>query len=621
MQNFCRAGEDVFKYYIDYLDREETHRNNAIQTYNLYHDYMGNPLKTTGLFTQEKDTISFAEKKELKDLFQQAQDNGSVMWQTVISFDNRWLEKNGLYDSEKGFIDERKLKEVARMSINRLLEKEGLELAVWSAAIHYNTDNIHVHVATVEPNPTRQLTKYQGQWEVKGKFKQRNLEECKSCVVNEIMQTREMNILINRIIRKDIVKAKEERKLAEDKDIRKKFLTLYENLPSVSKNLINYNNSIMSAQRGLIDEISFMYLEKYHAKEYQEFKEIINRQSDLYSEAYGVGKTDRSYAEGKMADLLERLGNAILKEVKGYENKINKQVSFYQRSITNSNMVKLDDTLVKEDTVISESEKEKASLDLTPPTELKVYSADIQTEIEKMEEFWKGGKQSKGWQHKDKAITHEEKKKQEEYKENFDQLKELRTQLNPQKGEELDIDKIESAAAKENELAEYQLGKTYLNKELEAFDLQKGILHMDKAMNHGNQQAKYALGCEYLEPESAAYDKEKGLRYINEMAEEGNSFAQLKLGMEYLKGHNVPRNIEMAREWLTKSAEQENEFAGKLLKDIEINGISQRRGRGLGQLDMALRALQRSMDEEHRKTMQLVNQYRMEQEIDMVNEL
>ena len=50
-----------------------------------------------------------------------------VMWQTVISFDNRWLEQNGIYDSQKQILDEQKLKEVTRLAVNRLLKSEGLE--------------------------------------------------------------------------------------------------------------------------------------------------------------------------------------------------------------------------------------------------------------------------------------------------------------------------------------------------------------------------------------------------------------------------------------------------------------------------------------------------------------
>ncbi len=324
MQDFCRAGSSVFQSYIDYLDRDEAQRNNAIETYNLYHAYMGNPEKTTGLFTADLDELDAGQKKDLKHVFDVAQENGSVMWQTVISFDNRWLEQNGLYDSQRNILDERKIKEVARMAVNRMLEKEGLGNAVWSAAIHYNTDNFHVHVATVEPYPMRELMMYQGNLEIRGKFKLKNIEACKSSVVNEIMQTREVNLLINRIIRQDIVKSKENHRLAEDPDIRKKFMELYNRLPNVAGNFRNYNNAAMNQCRPLIDEISKAYLEKYHKEEYTKFLDILKRQSDLYSQAYG--RYDRSYEESKKADLMERLGNAILKEVKEYGRRINGKI-------------------------------------------------------------------------------------------------------------------------------------------------------------------------------------------------------------------------------------------------------------------------------------------------------
>lgn len=106
MQDFCRPGSDKFQSYIDYIDREEAQRNNAFSTYNIfsdyeqYNEYMGNPEKSSGLFTADKDSLTYAEKKELKSIFEMAQDNQSLMWQTVISFDNRWLEKNGVYDPE-----------------------------------------------------------------------------------------------------------------------------------------------------------------------------------------------------------------------------------------------------------------------------------------------------------------------------------------------------------------------------------------------------------------------------------------------------------------------------------------------------------------------------------------
>ncbi|UZN01034.1 relaxase MobL [Lysinibacillus sp. MHQ-1] len=42
-------------------------------------------------------------------MFQQAQENGSPLWQDVISFDNTWLQKYGLMD-ESGQVNEVQMK-------------------------------------------------------------------------------------------------------------------------------------------------------------------------------------------------------------------------------------------------------------------------------------------------------------------------------------------------------------------------------------------------------------------------------------------------------------------------------------------------------------------------------
>lgn len=39
--------------------------------------------------------------------------------------------------------------------MNELIKKEGFDNLLWSGSLHYNTDNIHVNVASVEINPTR----------------------------------------------------------------------------------------------------------------------------------------------------------------------------------------------------------------------------------------------------------------------------------------------------------------------------------------------------------------------------------------------------------------------------------------------------------------------------------
>ena len=149
----CSAKE--FNSYIDYIDRKEAIRNNAYNRYSLYNDYMGNPTKTTGLFNNDVDFMNEKDKENSKKLFAKAQENKSIMWQDVYSFDNHWLIKQGLYNPITKELDEEKIKRAVRKSTNYILEKDGLkDSCIWNGAIHYNTDNIHIHVAICEPNPT-----------------------------------------------------------------------------------------------------------------------------------------------------------------------------------------------------------------------------------------------------------------------------------------------------------------------------------------------------------------------------------------------------------------------------------------------------------------------------------
>ena len=277
---FCKSSSKAFSSYIDYVDREEAARSNNTSKYNLYQDYMGNPEKSTGLFMETGDVQTMEDKTKLKDIFKQAQSKDSLMWQTVISFDNKWLEKNGLYSSKDKVLDEERVKGITRSAVHKMLEKEGLENAVWSAAIHYNTDNIHVHVATVEPEPMREKKKYiqyknrevngktvkepildsDGQpvvkEEYKGKFKQSSIDTCKREVVNQIINERENNLKINSILRDSILKQKREHPLVKDKELCRMFLELHKNMPDCNRNMWNYNNPIMHSLKPQIDEIT-----------------------------------------------------------------------------------------------------------------------------------------------------------------------------------------------------------------------------------------------------------------------------------------------------------------------------------------------------------------------------
>ncbi len=145
------SSSSNFSGFVEYIDRE------SAKSVSDYLNYMDNENKTDTLFTDTSDEITSEQKECLKTAFDMAQENGSLMWQTVLTFDNDFLEEHGLYDTESKVLDSKKIMEYTRGCMSNLLKSENLlDSSVWTGAIHYNTDNIHVHIATVEPIPQRE---------------------------------------------------------------------------------------------------------------------------------------------------------------------------------------------------------------------------------------------------------------------------------------------------------------------------------------------------------------------------------------------------------------------------------------------------------------------------------
>lgn len=308
---YTASNDRVFLNYIDYIDRDEATRNYKFNDFSLFNDYMGNPEKSGSLFTEGKDFLTKSELESLKEKFKLAQSNGSVMWQDVFSFDNEWLIENGYYDSETNILNEEKLRGAVRKSMRYLLKEENLETSIWSASFHYNTDNIHVHVATIDLADKPRI---------RGKRKLKTLDKMKSNFINELRVDNEIHKRINELIRDNIVKNKENFLSSEDRVLREKTLELLKRLPNNRKFWsYGYKNKLGSAIYN-IDDISKYYISTYHKKEIEEFERALNKEELRLRKLYGEGKREeyKNYKKNKYEELYKRLGNAILKELREY---------------------------------------------------------------------------------------------------------------------------------------------------------------------------------------------------------------------------------------------------------------------------------------------------------------
>lgn len=367
---FCESDGKPFGEYINYIDRDNATKRDALEKYNLFGEYIGymeNEEKTvqehykegtekvSSLFTRNSDNLSAQERTEMKLLFMKAQENGSNMWQTVISFENSYLAESGIYDPETGYLNEKVLMAAGRKAIFAMLDKEGLQNAVWTASFHYNTDNIHIHVATVEPTPMREKQFFR-EWEknedgrirmrvdpatgkkeripkldingdqivserYKGRFKGESIKALKGVLSAELEQDKESTIEITNMLR-GIVNDKKEQQLLKDPAFRNALLEIYGELKKsgTERRYWNYNQKSFTEMRPKIDDLSDLFIRTYHRDDFTRMTALMDENEANFASIYG-GSND--YKKNKLYDrkegLYTRLGNAILKELQNYD--------------------------------------------------------------------------------------------------------------------------------------------------------------------------------------------------------------------------------------------------------------------------------------------------------------
>lgn len=108
-------------------------------------------------FNSEHEFIEEQEMNRLKDKFQEANKKSHVMYQDVVSFDNQFLKDNHLFNESLDKLDEPKIKKATRRMVNQMIKDNKMDEnhTFWCANIHYDTDNIHIHIATSEEKHTK----------------------------------------------------------------------------------------------------------------------------------------------------------------------------------------------------------------------------------------------------------------------------------------------------------------------------------------------------------------------------------------------------------------------------------------------------------------------------------
>ena len=324
---------------VDYMtDKEKVKKGEAYNTPDYFPEgilsYMADEKKASGLFTKDKDFVDKNSIRELKESYQQAEQNGSLQWKFVGSFDNEWLKENQILDSD-GAVREQTLKKAVRVMMDRLIKEEKFipSQTIWAASFHHNTDNLHFHISLVEKENSRELVKrrqkkiektlsptgmqtrfYRDQGaeslQPKGKLKQTTLEKMKSAFLNELTRASRKQILEKQTALRDNL-VQELQLPQETFTERKELLFILQVLPQDKK---KWQYKTIRREYPLaknrIDAYTKNYLKKSGKQE--EFQRIVKEESDFRARLYG-GSHD--YQKNQMADLEYRLGNRLLKEL------------------------------------------------------------------------------------------------------------------------------------------------------------------------------------------------------------------------------------------------------------------------------------------------------------------
>ena len=333
----CEFEKNNFKDYggyIDYIDREETHNELDLKSSNYaeYLEYMDSKNRkkekdktTVKLFTEDKDILSDEDKEKLKNVYRIAQERGSYLWKDVFSFDNKWLEENKYYNSESKQLNEGKIREAIREAMSFRIEKENLNEAVWTADIHYNTDNIHIHTSLVELEPSKK----------KGKLKPQTLSNMKSAFVNSLVDRNKEHDKINELMREKIVNRKKDINTFRDKEMKKQFINIIKLLPEDLSQWQYAYNSIDEA-RPLIDNLSKYYINNYCKEDFNELDKLLDVEVEEYKKLYGEGREGKekgkykNYKTNELDYLYKRMGNAFLTEMRSYAKEQRKDLKLIE---------------------------------------------------------------------------------------------------------------------------------------------------------------------------------------------------------------------------------------------------------------------------------------------------
>lgn len=272
-----------------------------------------------GYFTSDQEVVRLEDMENVRQKMRNAQLNESVMWQDVISFDNEYLRKMNIYDPTTGYLDEAGIRKASGKMMATLTEKEKLNHPFWTASIHRNTDNIHIHFSIVESANSREIVEYQGIKEPRGKRKLSTISAMKTSFTGTMFDASEMLKEMNEQ-RNKITKAMKDtfKEAVKEPNFQKNLNEFIKELPDKRKHWRWAD--LDSKQKNKLNQLSEHVMG--NNPDYQEWNNLFTNYQDYYQAMYGKSKDNsKNKAYQKWTDMHYRMGNSLLSELKEIDKK------------------------------------------------------------------------------------------------------------------------------------------------------------------------------------------------------------------------------------------------------------------------------------------------------------
>ena len=516
------------------LDDQSKSIHESLKSEYDYFNYMRNKEKSDGLFDATRDKLTTDEINQFREYEKISKKEGCPKYIGIASFDNDFLRENNLIIGDQ--INIPAIKNAARKGMNALINKSDKLIAsncYWTAAIHTNTDNVHIHYQLLEYHRLENRCKTRKDKDMIERSAMESLISVMATSLNANDLTKNLTEYERNILMKQ-VKYNFSNSLAKIEELTEKLPNnrgwQYNRLDKSTQNQID--NCI----RSIISENAEL------TQQYKNYLTKIEAVQNNSKRRYGEGSHYTDYKETRLHGkdgFYSRVGNSFLKICKDY------QLDKNQREAE----------LMEAGAYLSKKEADVPHADDEYYAENVPYLSEKETSNDCYIKWSKDYKEAARLVYKKDSSAEDIKRAAVLYK---------------------------SEASKGNLLAVFDLGKLYASDLLQRKDDElsakyykqalDGFLKIEPTAGDMTAYIQYRIGKMYCYGLGTEKDLKQAFDWFSKSAVKGNKFAQFSLANMYYYGNGVEKDLSEAFRWYSNADKQGQPYAAYAIAQMYSNG-------------------------------------------------